>query len=175
LRLPRNNDGITLIELIISMAITAIVLSMIVLLINTATHSFRRTNENVNLQLEAQVTMNQLSTLVMEAGSIEDSTTGTETGDIKYLLVNSSDCYAVFFRESEKKLYLIQKDTKVLADEVNPTINDEAQNTYLLAEYVSDIEIDHSKDGIAVIKIVFQLGEEPPYTANKKVMLRNLQ
>jgi prepilin-type N-terminal cleavage/methylation domain-containing protein len=65
LDISRDNKGASLLELIIAMMIAAIILSMIFLFINSASKGFRKTNDNVNLQIEAQTIINQLSNLVM--------------------------------------------------------------------------------------------------------------
>jgi prepilin-type N-terminal cleavage/methylation domain-containing protein len=170
LRLHKNNDGMTLIELIVSIAITAIVLSMIVLIINVAANSFRRTNENVNLQLEAQITINQLSALAMEASSIASSTK-LSTPDIRYLLKGSSDSdsYAVTFIKAKNRLYLVQKDEAEQADDVTP---EDDEYEYLLAEHVDQFDIAFEDTKTAYISITFKLGDEE-YQISKKVKLRN--
>jgi type II secretory pathway component PulJ len=171
LDLKKNNDGITLMELVISMAITAIVLSMLILIINTAAGSFKRTNENVNLQLEAQITVNQLSTILMEASGI--STGSAAAPDVKYLLSGSPYCYAVYFIKDENKLYLISAGLTDDADRVTRTETIASEAQYLLAEYVKSFDI--SLEGkTAKLKIEFELGDQT-LTATKNVKLRNMK
>ena len=173
LGLHKNNDGMSLIELIISMAITAIVLSMLMLLISTAANSFRRTNENVNLQLEAQVAINQISNLAMEASKIELSTNATAP-DVKYLLkaFDDSNSYAIYYIAAKKKLYLIQSTPVLDADLVNPIATIDEEYSFLMAEYVDSISIDTTSVKTAVIKLDFALGNTQ-YAISKKVKLRN--
>ena len=174
MRLHKNNDSITLVELIISMAITAIVLSMIALIISTAAKSFKSTNEDVNLQMEAQVTINQLSTILMEASEI---TTGSAIlPDKKYLIKGSVDstCYAVYLKTDTNRLYLIPADGingEDIADSIDPTETTETEYLYLMAEYVTDINIETNKKSPRIV-IDFKLGDST-YTASKKVTLRN--
>jgi len=170
LRLDKNNEGMTLIELVISMAITAIVLSMIIFIISVAANSFRRTNENVNLQLEAQRTINQLSALAMETSDINKSDKLADP-DVRYLLkgTTGSYSYAITFIKAKNKLYLVQKDTVEEANVVNPLDN---ENEYLLAEYVDKFEIAFEDKKTANISITFKLGDEE-YPISKKVKLRN--
>jgi prepilin-type N-terminal cleavage/methylation domain-containing protein len=170
LRLDKNNEGMTLIELIISMAITAIVLTMIILIISVAANGFRRTNENVNLQLEAQITINQLSALAMETNEIKESDKLTNP-DVRYLLKGTTYSYAITFIKAKNKLYLVQKDTLEEVDAVNPLDN---ENEYLLAEYVDKFEIAFEDKKTANISIIFKLGDEE-YPISKKVKLRNVK
>lgn len=146
------------------MAITAIILSMILMLISGASHSFRRTNDEVNLQMEAQVAINQLSTLAMEAKDIGDNS-DPSSEDTKYIIQNiDGTFYGVVFIKSDKKLYLI-----------NPLLSasdlDAADKYNLLAEYVSTFKITLAGKN-ATIDILFALGDEE-YPVNRKVKIRN--
>lgn len=172
LLLRENNEGMTLVELIITIAITAIVFSMIVMIIVTASHGVRRTNENVNLQMEAQSAVSQLSVLTMEASNVVASTT-TLYPDRRYLVTTPDYYYAFSFDASESKLYLIQVDnlpaysiTSVDTPAVTPT---DEEN--LLAEYVKDFTINLSGK-TAVIDLELEMGDQS-YQITKKVKLRN--
>lgn len=170
MKVMKNNDGVTLIELIISMAITAIVLVMIVLFINTAANSFKHTNEDVNLQLEAQMAVNQLSTILMEAGSITPSA-GAVAPDVKYLLEGPSQCYAVYYKADRDRLYLISAGTTAEADVVDPAATQDTENQYLMAEYVSGFTIN-TTGNTAKISLEFTLGDST-YRTDRNVSLRN--
>ncbi|MHB8131024.1 MAG: prepilin-type N-terminal cleavage/methylation domain-containing protein [Mobilitalea sp.] len=181
----KNNEGMTLIELIISMAITAIVLSMIVMMISVASRSFTRTNENVNLQMEAQVAVNQISKLVMETYRIDDTSTTNITPplDVKYRLFNSADLavipkYAIVFIHDKKRLYLIESTLTspvVNADDINPIATVEAEYTYLMAEYVESLAITISTNSkTATIELKLALGDTE-YSVSKRVKLRNVK
>lgn len=168
--LRENNEGMTLMELVISMAITAIVLTMIIMMIGTAARSLRKTNEGVNLQLEAQAVMNQLNNLVMEASQIELSSTEAAP-DSRYLLATPNYYYALVHRDAESKLYLIQVEVNAHtdlydADTVIPT--DEAN---LLAEYVDKITITPVGKQVT-INLDMKMGDRE-YSLVKRVMMRN--
>lgn len=164
--LRKNNEGMSLVELIISMAITAIVLSMIVMIISVASKSFTHTNENVSLQMEAQVAINQISTLVMEASAI----TVSDKPDGRYLLAgNPSPCYGLVLRDN--KLYLIQADTIAEVDNIELIEITDEKN--LMAEYVESIDIIINNKS-ANISLLFKLGDTD-YSISKKVKLRNVK
>lgn len=167
LRLRINNKGMSLVELIISMAITAIILSMIIMLISGASHSFRRTNDKVNLQMESQIAINQLSTIVMGAKGIS-AITAPLPADKQYIIqgITGKDSYGVFYRDSDHKLFLIQKPTVASSDFA--TISEEDN---LLAEYVSVFNIAITSK-TASIDISFELGEDS-YLVSRKVKIRN--
>lgn len=172
MNLRKNNSGITLMELVISLAIMTIVLTMIAIMINSATRSFKRTNENVNLQLEAQLALNQLSTITMEASSITASSNLTDAGDVKYLLpCPESKAYAVFYRKAKNCIYLIQASDVDEADGINPTASQDLEYQYLMAEYVSGFSIEMNENTAKII-IDFTLGEQSN-KVSKVVKLRN--
>lgn len=170
MKLMKNNEGITLIELIISMAITAIVLVMIVIFINSAANSFQHTNEDVNLQLEAQIAINQLSAILMEASDITNPAIDVSP-DVKYLMDGPIQCYAIYYIADKKRLYLIPAASTTVADTINPVASADTENQYLMAEYISGFMIeDNGKT--AKISIDFSLGGST-YQTSKNVSLRN--
>lgn len=172
MRIRKNNYGITLVELIISMAIAAIVFSIIAIMINTAAKGFKRSNEDVNLQMEAQIAINQLSTIVMGAsGDITSNT--TVLPDKKFLISynTGSDSYALYLKVDTDKLYLIPAANITAADGIDPTASVENENKYLMAEYVDDISIETGTKS-PKIYIKFVLGDSS-FTMTKKVTIRN--
>ena len=63
--------GYSLIELMIAMAISAIVLTAIIGLIGFATRNMRITQTSVDLQNQAKETLNHMTTYVMEGSHVE--------------------------------------------------------------------------------------------------------
>lgn len=174
----KNNEGMTLIELIITMAIMAIVLSIMALIISTAIKSFKRTSESVDVQMEAQVAVNQISNLLMESNGFENSTTNLiSSDDIKYLIDSLSNWYVVYYSKDKMKLYLYEyeKSRKSDAEQVRPTESDDTDNQYLLAEYINNFIITLTNNKTANIEIDFKIGDEPVYQVTKKVSLRNVK
>lgn len=135
-----NNKGMSLLELIISMAVSAIVVLMIITFISGALRIFQTTNNDVNLQMEAQTALNQLTKIIMEAGSIPASVNMPEGNEIRYRICNEdaigSD-YAIIYKKDVKKLYLVSIEDTVTIDS-NISYTDEDN---LLAEYVADFSI----------------------------------
>jgi type II secretory pathway component PulJ len=170
--LYKDNSGISLVELIITIAIAAIVLSMIAIMINSAANSFRNTNEDVDLQMEAQITMNQLSTCIMEAKSVSVSASGVTTPDLKYIIDDITTYQVVYYLADKERLYLISADTLPDAEAVNRSEVLAGEDQYLMAEYVTGISIDNSDVKTADTVIIFGLGDQT-YTTEKKIKLRN--
>ena len=63
----KNNRGITLIELIVTVAIIAIFSGVIITLITTGSSSFRSTSGNAKVQMETQQTLDTIQNLVIDA------------------------------------------------------------------------------------------------------------
>ncbi|HKL79621.1 MAG TPA: prepilin-type N-terminal cleavage/methylation domain-containing protein [Mobilitalea sp.] len=164
LHISGNNKGTSLIELIIAMAIAAIVLSMIMFLINVSSNNFRRTSNEVNLQMESQTAINQISNLAMEAIEVTREVNGNIE---RYIFENSdADYYTIVFDATEMELYQIGptgfEEAKVAA--YNKEVN-------LLAEYVDNFEINIAVKSVNII-LTSALGEDT-FTVSKKVKLRN--
>ncbi len=63
----KDNKGYTLVELIISMAVFAVVLGAMTLLMSNGSKSYSNAKTELDLQMEAQTLMAQLNTMVMES------------------------------------------------------------------------------------------------------------
>lgn len=169
-----NNRGMSLAELIISMAISTIVVLMIIAFISGAFRVFRRTNDEVNLQMEAQTTLNQIANVMMEAKKIDKM--DLPDNETRYCIdidleSDPGSGYALIYKKNDKKLYLVSIDhnsnyLSVLTDE----------NKNLLAEYAEQFSIteDAANPKVKIINIQFQIGGDGvPVTVTKKVKLRN--
>jgi type II secretory pathway pseudopilin PulG len=175
----RNNKGITLLELIVSMAISIIVVLMIVSFINSSFRVFRGTNDLVQLQMEAQTSINQLVNLAMEAKAISNETVILADKDIRYQIdridLTGYHDYAVIWRKDYRKLYLVE-----LIPPFNSIVDVSFDNEehfdqeYLLAEYVDDFGITSvaGKASLKNIKVRMVFGDEE-YEISKEIILRN--
>lgn len=64
--LKKNNKGLTLVELIIAMAVSVIIMGGVIMLISSSLRSYNRASYAVDLQMESQVLMEQMSKWEME-------------------------------------------------------------------------------------------------------------
>lgn len=172
MRLHKDNSGITLVELIICIAISAIIVTMIALMINTASRSFRKTNEDLNLSREAQITMNQLSAYIMEASDVDESSEGVTDADRKYVIEyvtnEGTNHHVLYYRCDVDRLYIITNTDPATVD--RSTVRDN-EAEYLMAEYITGIDI--SKDAAKVI-VQINLGlRDRTYSTTKTITLRN--
>lgn len=104
-----NNKGLTLLELMIAMAIASIVIGSITYFMATSTKSYRKANDEITLQIEAQTILNQLNELIIEAYNVKmNEPTKTLTiyrGDMIY-----------FIKLEDGKLMLNKKASGIDAD-----------------------------------------------------------
>lgn len=108
-----NNKGVSLIELLIAIAVGAIVLSALTLLVTQATKGYRVQVETAQIQNEANITLNQIESAVMEAKEItvenEKAPNGTEIagGNTRYLVLSDNMVY--IYDSTKETLYLADK------------------------------------------------------------------
>jgi prepilin-type N-terminal cleavage/methylation domain-containing protein len=129
-----NNRGFSLVELIVVVAILAVVGGAIAGFIATSTRSYRNVSNEVDLQEEAQIAMNQLESLLMNAEAgvnymyfgqsipddpadastdvngqvFSDAEIDSSTVDIsqKYIYIyNTKSRYVITWNEDEQRLY----------------------------------------------------------------------
>ncbi|MBP5265474.1 MAG: prepilin-type N-terminal cleavage/methylation domain-containing protein [Lachnospiraceae bacterium] len=72
-----NNKGLTLVELVIAIGMSTIVIGAATLFLYNAERSYRISQYSVDLQMESQILMEQLSNWVMESNRIEIADGGT--------------------------------------------------------------------------------------------------
>ncbi len=108
-----NNKGLSLIELLVAMAVSAIVITMISFLLIRGTTQYERINTEITLQDESQIIMNHLKQAFMEATFLHINNEGKEvyTGDIdsslELKIVNGTERHILV---EDNKLYIISKN-----------------------------------------------------------------
>ena len=180
--IANDNKGTSLVELVIAMMISAIIILMIMFFLSNASRSFQRTNNDVNIQMEAQTIINQLSNLVMEAEYMEIE--GGEAvnsymkeysdseGRIRYIFKHinkNGDIEEIEYNTivlSEGCLYQIISDNWFDAKEA-----DIIKEEHMLAEYVDSlVNIPNVKSVDIVLKL--SLGNDSA-ELKKRVKFRN--
>lgn len=89
----KKNSGLTLIELVISVSILAIVGLIVVGFLSVASKTFAKVNGEVNLQYESQLAMNQIKDLIVDAnkGIAYGLETVDEDGGKSFTLIDAQD------------------------------------------------------------------------------------
>ncbi|MDF2588238.1 MAG: prepilin-type N-terminal cleavage/methylation domain [Anaerocolumna sp.] len=152
----KNDDGLTLIELIVSITIITIVLGAILSFMITGSNSYKKEKEAVNLQTEAQFILNQLDDLLIEANYVKFNQV-----DKKLIIYQSGITYEITYEID--KLYFRKQ-----------TLTDVGTKS-ILGEYVSDFYVDTSNlttDNTILVKLSLEQGKST-YAMSSKVVLRN--
>ncbi len=70
----QNNQGFTLIELIVTMLVSTMVMGSVVLFISVAMNQYRNTGDELNLQMESQIAMNLVGDIIIETQNAVSTT-----------------------------------------------------------------------------------------------------
>lgn len=188
----RDNVGYTLVELVATIAVMAIVGGVITAFVVTVQKNYNSGLAEADLQYEAQLVTNQLQDLLMNStrgisysysGTMADGSAISESyiladtdSDIadaeavesKYLYVyDQTEYYVLEWKRSEKKIYFSSYDTAGNPIEVNQ----------LLAEFVTDFSVDlgeTAENNTLMFTLNFEKeGAEKAYTTSHKIKLRN--
>ena len=159
------NKGFTLIELIIAISISVVVLASLASLLWQSTNYYRRSNEEISLQMEAQTILNQLKDLIVEADNVEFDMT--------------SDPQLLRIQQGLDKLYEISlnSDNTLSFVRASKEVDDSVSRTesQLFGMYVLDFHVIEPSPDYNAVKISFTLqGEYSTYRVEESVInIRN--
>ena len=106
-KLKINNKGITLVELLIAMAIGAIVISAVIILLNQGINAYSRQTITAQLQNDANITLNQMTDAIMEATCIDIYNRDSGTGNTpNFITKRGDDGNAYSYDSANKTLYV---------------------------------------------------------------------
>lgn len=191
LEMKQDNRGLTLIELIVAMTMAVIVMGTAGMFINTALKSFQKASDTIDLQMESQVMMEQISTWIMEGNRVityEDSSYGTvlviykiprikDTANLPDAYKNkvSTETTKTVLWCDGKKLYMKEVGRIVDADHDSTNITSADTNKKnCVGEYVSVFQptIDASNAAKITMEITLTDGEEK-YELKNTIKIRN--
>lgn len=197
----RKNSGFTLVELVIVMAIMGILGLAVVGFIGTSTKQYKYASKDVDLQYEAQLTMNQIGDLIIDAqkgvkyepatvaapvevasvnpeagyiatASAEEASSEEASSDSKLIIYNKDCTYNIIYRPSEHKIYL-RKD---ILDSATGAVKADGQGKEsLMAEnvigFTPDLSEAESKNSVGLV-VDFKAGDKK-YTSKQNFTMRN--
>ncbi len=110
--LKNKNQGLTLIELILGMAISSIIIGAIIIFMSTSTKGYKAAESEISLQTEAQSIMNQISECVLEGNNVKydgnsltiyhsDGNAATETDKVVIIWFNSTNHNMYLYNTTE--------------------------------------------------------------------------
>lgn len=182
-----NNSGLSLVELIVSMAVLAVASTAIMAFLNTGLRNYNRGNEEASIQYEAQLATNQIIEMLIDANKgVTYSLNGYATTDYKLADDPTVDPTKKFFRIYNSDGYIelewVKADRKIYYTEyeknpgdTTPTVK--TVDRVLLAESVKSMSVeltDADKNGKVRLKFTFQKAENgKEYTINQYVTMRN--
>lgn len=129
-----RKSGFTLLELLIAMMVSMIVIMGVAQFMVASTNSYRYTNEEVNMQHDAQDTLNLVCDVIMEG----------------YNISQNEGLYSVYIGSKEQKIFGIDKKGNLVMYHVTKTISSDLANQIknatplLVAENVSSFGIKQS-------------------------------
>ena len=184
----KSNSGFTLVELVVVMAIMGLLGLAVAGFIGSGTKQYKYASKEVDLQYEAQLAMNQIGDLLIDAqksvkfkssasspAAVQVVSAGEEavastTGNDRTLVITDEDCiYNVIFKSDDGKLYL-RKDSVDSAGNVTNK-GDES----LMADYVAgfDAEVSDTGNRNSIRLIVDFKSGDKKYTATQNFTMRN--
>jgi competence protein ComGC len=167
------NGGFTLVELVISFAILAIISVMITLIIRSSADTYSGISNDINLQYESQMAMSQLQDFVIDCNSAVAVTADSET---LYVFNRIDDTHYEAFRfeksASSDELYLSSKEIDGSFSKTDPSIFSFGSEE-LMSSYVKKFTAAVSSDVRSVsVTITYGIGDKT-YIGRQTIALRN--
>ncbi|MBD5480975.1 MAG: prepilin-type N-terminal cleavage/methylation domain-containing protein [Lachnospiraceae bacterium] len=182
------NQGLTLVEVIIAVAIMSIVLFTALQVVLNASKMYTKTSESVDAQTEAQLLESQLNNLIVDAEysvyaqeSSDPDTTVTDvsgfSADAYIKVFNNSLAYYIAWNRADSKVYYLEKNVADgSVEELSEAEKSGFGNWYLMGEGVIGFSPDSShiaeKQRIVTIKIQVNKGDVN-YETIQNISLRN--
>lgn len=179
-----DNRGLTLIELIVAVAISAIALGAIWQFVLVSTRSYENSKAEAELQQEVQQTMNQMQNLLIDTNRAvayyyEDGANYTQMNsdydtpkDVSKRLEVYNDDTVAHLEWDKEKHQVVYKETSV---ENAASDNDADWESAVLAEGVETLALDLSQveeKQVLKVKMSFERGNKT-YTATRNIAMRN--
>ncbi|MBE5962873.1 MAG: prepilin-type N-terminal cleavage/methylation domain-containing protein [Lachnospiraceae bacterium] len=145
--MAEDNKGYTLIELIVSILVSSIVLLALLGFLVAATKSYRLSNAEVTLQLESQVTSNQIGERIIASKKVEFNSCYMYMGEMYKVLVisgmgESGECNYFYIHNKKRNELLFAKEEEDLNIEIDSVIGTCLNNQEsLLTRFITDFDV----------------------------------
>ncbi len=176
--MKKDNRGMTLVELIVAIAMSAVIMVAATFFLNNALRSYNAAAESIDLQMESQILMEQIATWVMEGSRVivED---GGGALAVQYIPAEFSYDLGLTFTPPQKeetrrvfwkngrKLYMEE-----LAGPQAPDYEADARDENCIGEYIEDFSaVSEGADKVRVT-IRMKAGTQE-YELSSEIALRN--
>ena len=184
----KNEDGFTLVELVISMGMFSIVMLAIMFFLTSGTRSYGYAKNELNLQMESQMLLNQIRDLTYSSNYVTfDSTNkalllydvekvpaptpspGATPNPSAPKVVKNAKVTAVYLKG--KKLYLRKDLDPTAVDAATLTSTCVASDDYLFSRYMDDFDAKINKNDVQ-LTIKMKNGNRK-YELNEGITVRN--
>lgn len=182
--LKRNDEGITLVELIVCIALLGLLAMGVATYITRSSRIYSSGKDETNAQIKLQMTIDNIGNDVIECKSIELMTTDPSATKIRYLLKKSeTEAIVIIFNQTSKELS--RRNVTITEAQLNasPTAlkdaasesNDTSSNTILLMGTVIDFQLTDVPDTNQKMWKVYMQVEQgnKKKECSKQVKLRN--
>lgn len=181
-----EGKGFSLVEVLATVAILSFLIFAICTFMTTGSNLYKESSREIDLQQEAQTTMNQLNDMLLSANkfSVSYKNRGLDNEvAVMYCQsieeINTKVSYCIIWMKEKGKLYFIKKDdTFTFAGtegEITSLCNSVTDEANLMAEYIKSMVIDQSVDKQGVsITINFNIRDDH-YDITKQIKFRNKQ
>lgn len=174
-RMPKkklNNQGFSLVELLVAIALMAIVGLAISGFLTTINQNYKRNQTEVDIQYESQTVMNQIKDLMIDATmgiTVDDTIPGD---DIAIYIYNDTSYYRLMWKKGEHSIFL---ETFPKTDDAPADVGSSAA---LVSDYVYDFLVDYSTaESRKVYTLSFSFAQSDTtthkYNSSVSVMIRN--
>lgn len=173
--MKNDNRGFSLAELIVSIAIFAVVLTAVFDFMMAGSRAYTNVSDRLKLDLDAELLMNQLTEALIDCNGT------VYYHDRSLYVINQEDsgytAQVFTFRPEDNKIYFGSGTAEKTASGTSPRFTTTVTATDLLAENVAALEIQPvSRDSarISSVRIFIKLTKGTDiYTADKTLALRN--
>jgi prepilin-type N-terminal cleavage/methylation domain-containing protein len=166
-----NNKGFSLIELIVVMAVMVIIGGCIYGFVSASTRSYNSVSKDVDLQEEAQLAMNQLTSILMNA---QDGVSYDDSTKTLYIY-NDENRYKIAKGTDDSLYYSVEERKKSETTGEFTTDFIASTDQALMAEFLKDfsVVVDDSASTIVVnVTMAFEKAKNS-YSTTQKIALRN--
>ena len=178
-----NNRGMTLIELMIAITMSFIIVTAATMFIGNAQKSYQNASESVNLQMDAQILMEQLGTWVMEGNRITADASGLTIYDIPRKTATPLPSGVIYDEQASKRVIwiadgkLYMKIFTNIADPDADTLSvtaDDAKEENCIGLYVTGFipAIDAANPAKVNLKLQLEQGSQK-YEVENEIVVRN--